>query len=127
MPQGRFVHRVARYAAGLGGNDELTTPSTFANDRTTRGANSAELRGGRGWDSSLLGVVLGAYVDLVRATGPSTSTAQKYDEGAIAARGQWYASKWFGVALEASYQRRVLALVDPTTGQPVRAASPSSA
>ncbi|MFO0593904.1 MAG: carbohydrate porin [Myxococcaceae bacterium] len=117
MPQGRFVHVWARYAAGLGVYDELTTPSTFANDRTTRGANSLRFAAAAGWDSSLLGVVLGAYVDLVRDAGPSTSTAQKYDEGAIAARGQWYASKWFGVALEASYQRRVYSLVDPTTGQ----------
>lgn len=31
-------------------------------------------------------------------------------------RGQWYANKYFGVAAEASYQRRIYALVDPVSG-----------
>ena len=117
LPNGRFVHVWARHALGLGVYDELTTPVTFANDRTTRGANSTRLATAAGWDSSSFGVLLGGYLDLVRDAGVSSSTAQKYDEGAIAARGQWYASRWFGLAVEASYQRRIYSLVDPATGQ----------
>ena len=59
---------------------------------------------------------MGGYVDLVRDAGVSAISAQKYDEGALVARGQWYATRYFGLAAEASYQRRVYSLVDPVTG-----------
>ncbi len=60
---------------------------------------------------------MGAYLDLVRDAGVSSVTSQKYDEGAAVARGQWAFNDWFGVAAEASVQRRVYGLVDPATGQ----------
>lgn len=116
LPDNRFLHLWVREAVGLGASDELTVPVTTANDRTTRGASSTRFALAGGWDTAQFGVLLGAYVDLVRDAGVAKVTAQKYDEGAISVRGQWYANKYFGVAAEASYQRRIYALVDPVSG-----------
>lgn len=116
LGEGRFMHVWARHAVGLATYDELTTPRTFANDKTTRGANATRFALAAGWDGAAFGVLAGAYVDLVRDAGVSQTTSQKYDEGSVSVRGQWYASKFFGLAAEASYQRRVYSLVDPATG-----------
>jgi maltoporin len=116
LPDNRYLHFWVRHAIGLGVYDELTTPSSTANDKTTQGANSTRVALAGGWDTAHVGLLLGAYVDLVRDAGLSTVTAQKYDEGAFSVRGQWYATKYFGLAAEASYQRRVYSLVDPATG-----------
>ena len=116
LPDNRFLHLWVREAVGLGASDELTVPVTTANDRTTRGASSTRFALAGGWDTAHFGVLLGAYVDLVRDAGVAKVTAQKYDEGALSVRGQWYANKYFGVAAEASYQRRIYALVDPVSG-----------
>ncbi|MHB8879494.1 MAG: carbohydrate porin [Myxococcaceae bacterium] len=115
-PGNRYAHLWVRQAAGLGVYDELTTPTTFANDRTTRGARSTRLAFSAGWDTPRFGVLAGGYLDLVRDAGVSSASAQKYDEGALVTRAQWYAAKHFGLAAEASYQRRVYSLVDPGTG-----------
>ena len=116
LPDNRYLHLWVRQAIGLGVYDELTTPLTTANDKTTRGASSTRVAIAGGWDTAQLGVLVGAYVDLVRDAGISKVSAQKYDEGAVSVRGQWYATKYFGLAAEASYQRRVYSLVDPATG-----------
>lgn len=116
LGQGRFLHLWARHAVGLASYDELTTPRTFANDKTTQGASSTRFALAGGFDGAQLGVLVGGYVDLVRDAGVSQTTSQKYDEGALSVRGQWYATKYFGLAAEASYQRRVYSLVDPATG-----------
>ena len=113
----RFAHVWFRHARGLAVYDELTAPTTFNNELTTQGANSTRLALAGGWDATHAGVMVGGYVDFVRDAGPSQATAQKYDEGALSVRGQWYATKLFGLALETSYQRRTYGLVDPATGQ----------
>ncbi|MFZ5443083.1 MAG: carbohydrate porin [Myxococcota bacterium] len=116
LGQGRFLHFWARHAVGLASYDELATPRTTANDKTTQGASSTRFAVAGGFDGPVVGVLLGGYVDLVRDAGVSRTTAQKYDEGALSVRAQWYATKFFGLAAEASYQRRVYSLVDPATG-----------
>lgn len=113
---GKFVHLWVRQAFGLAVYDELSSPTVFANDRTTQGARSTRLAISAGWDGGLFAVLVGGYVDLVRDAGVSPVSTQKYDEGALAVRGQWAPFELFGVALEASAQRRVYALVDPATG-----------
>lgn len=107
-----FAHVWARQTVGLATTDELTMPTTFNNQLTTVGARSTRLALAGGWDSSHLGLQLGGYLDLVRDASVSDTSAGKYDEGAVSARLQWYAAKYFGVAVEASMQRRVYALVD---------------
>ncbi len=113
----RFAHLWVRQATGLAAYDELAAPTSFANDLTTQGARSTRLALAAGWDGARGGVLVGAYLDLVRDAGVSAASTQKYDEGAVSVRGQWYATKYFGVAAEASWQRRVYALVDPQAGQ----------
>lgn len=113
----RFAHLWVRHARGLGVYDELATPVTTANDLTTQGAHSTRFALAGGWDTARLGVLVGGYVDLVRDAGVSQVSNQKYDEGALSVRGQWYATKYFGLAVEASYQRRTYALVDEATGR----------
>jgi maltoporin len=68
--------------------------------------------------------MVGAYMDLVRDAGVSQLSAQKYDEGAAVLRAQLSPHANFGVAAEASYQRRTYALLDEQgrlrTGQVVQ-------
>lgn len=113
----RFAHLWVRHARGLAAYDELQAPATFNNQLTTQGANTTRLALAGGWDTAHAGVMVGGYVDLVRDAGASQVSAQKYDEAAASVRGQWYATRFFGLALEASYQRRTYALVDDATGQ----------
>lgn len=115
-PGNRFAHLWVRQAVGLAVSDELTMPTVLANDRTTRGARATRLALCGGWDLARFGFLLGAYLDLVRDAGVSETSNQKYDEGALSARAQWYATKHFGLAVEASHQRRTYALVDTATG-----------
>jgi maltoporin len=112
----RFAHLWARQTWGLATTDELTMPTRFNNQLTTVGARSTRLALAGGWDATHLGVMVGGYLDLVRDAGISETSSGKYDEGALSARIQWYATRLFGVALEANVQRRVYALVDPNTG-----------
>jgi len=112
LPNKAFAHVWLRQAVGLATYDDLTTPATTANDRTTQGAHSTRLAFAAGWDGAMFGVLAGGYLDLVRDAGPAAVSSQKYDEGAIAVRGQWNAFKYFGVAVEASHQRRTYALLD---------------
>ncbi len=114
---GRFVHLWVRHATGIAVYDELGFPSSFANDLTTQGAHATRIAFAGGWDGAKLGVTLGSYLDWVRAAGIATVTSHKYDEGAIAARLQWYVIRYFGVAVEANVQRRVYALVDSDSGR----------
>ncbi len=116
-PGGRFAHLWVRQATGLATYDAFTTPVTVNNQRTTQGAHSTRLAFAGGWEGARLGLLLGGYLDLVRDAGVSQVTAEKYDEGAAVARGQWYWNKWFGLAAEASVQHRTYGLVDPSTGQ----------
>lgn len=113
----RFAHLWVRHARGLAAYDALEAPVTFNNALTTQGANSTRLALTGGWDTAHLGVLVGGYVDLMRDAGVSQVSAQKYDEGSVSVRGQWYATKYFGLAVEGSYQRRTYALVDEATGQ----------
>lgn len=112
----RFAHLWARQTWGLATTDELTMPTRFNNQLTTVGARSSRLALAGGWDASRIGVLVGGYLDLVRDAGVSETSSGKYDEGALSARMQWYATRLFGVAVEANVQRRVYALVDPNTG-----------
>ena len=116
LPGNRFAHLWVRQAFGLATYDELSVPTTFSNDYTTQGAHSTRFAFAGGWDTGTLGVLAGAYVDLVRDAGVSQQTAQKYDEGALSVRGQYQPFKYFGVAAEASVQHRTYGLVDPNTG-----------
>jgi maltoporin len=116
LPGNRFAHLWVRQAMGLATYDELSVPTTFANDHTTQGAHSTRLAFAGGWGTGIFGLLAGAYVDLVRDAGVSQQTAQKYDEGALTLRGQYQPLKYAGFAAEASVQRRVYGLVDPVTG-----------
>ncbi|MBM4780368.1 MAG: carbohydrate porin [Archangiaceae bacterium] len=108
----QFAHLWVRQTLGLATTDELTMPTRFNNQLTTRGARSTRLAMAGGWDATHVGIMLGGYLDFVRDAGISETSSGKYDEGALSARLQWYAAKYFGVAVEANVQRRVYALVD---------------
>ncbi len=109
---GRFLRVWARHAIGLAVYDPLSSPVTVANDRTTQGAHSTRVALALASDWGRFGLMAGAYFDLVRDAGVSQVSAQKYDEGAAVVRGQLSLHPNFGVATEASYQRRTYALLD---------------
>lgn len=115
-PNGKFAHLWVRQTVGLATYDELTMPTVLGNDLTSRGAHSTRLAIAGGWDMARVGFLVGAYLDAVRDAGVSNISNQKYDEGALSARMQWYATKYFGLAVEASHQRRTYSLVDAETG-----------
>jgi maltoporin len=110
----RFAHLWARQSFGLATVDLLATPMTFNNDLTTAGARSTRIALAGGWDATHLGLLVGGYLDLVRDAGVAQTGAAKYDEGALSARLQWYTTRYFGLAVESSVQRRTYALVDET-------------
>jgi maltoporin len=116
MPGGRYAHLWVREALGLAIYDELATVTSLALDHTTRGAQSTRVAFSGGFDHARFGLIVGAYADLVRGAGTSDVSTEKYDEGALVGRAQWYATKYFGLAAEASFQRRVYSLVNTQTG-----------
>jgi maltoporin len=109
------VNLFFRHARGVAAYDPLSTPSTFANDRTTSGSSETLVALGANYEVGSLGVMAGAYLRFFRDGDPSPTSTQKFDEGTVVVRPQVFLGEHFGIAVEGSVQARRLAVVDPAT------------
>jgi maltoporin len=110
-----FLSLVMRHARGLAAYDPLSTPDTFALDRTTDGASETRVVLSGNYEYGDFGVTGAGYLRWFRDAGPAKTTLAKYDEGIVAVRPQWYFAEHFGLALEGSYQARRYAMLAPNS------------
>jgi hypothetical protein len=116
-----FVQIFLRHAEGIAAYDPLATPLTFANNRTTRGSTETLLAVGANYEWGPFGVLFGGYMRAFRGGGVSATTSQKYDEGVLAIRPQFYLSEHWGIAAEGAFEAKRFAVLDPNTDQPLTA------
>ena len=116
-----FLQLFFRHARGVAAYDPLSAPQTFANDRTTSGSSETLVALGGNWERGMFGVLAGAYLRFFRDGDPSPTGTQKFDEGTAVLRPQLYFGEHWGLALDASYQQRRLAYLDPSTNAPLSA------
>ncbi len=115
------VNLFLRHARGVAAYDPLTVPTTFANDRTTRGSSETLIALGANYEKEMVGVLVGAYLRFFRDGDPSPTSTQKYDEGTVVVRPQVFIGDHWGVALEGSFQARRYAILDPSGSGPLTA------
>jgi len=109
-----FAHLFIRHARGIAAYDPLSSPTTFANDRTTGSANDTLIALGGNLESSLVGIQWGGYLRFFRDGSEGITSIQKFDEGTVVARPHLFFAEHWGLALEGSYQRRIYGSVDAT-------------
>jgi maltoporin len=110
-----YVALFLKHARGIAAYDPLSVPLTFAADRSVGNATESLIALGGNYERGAFGLVGGAYFRAFRDASATQTGTQKYDEGAVVLRPQAYISDHFGVALDASYQARRTAIVDPST------------
>ncbi len=104
----------ARYAHGLAAYDMLSVPDTFANDKTTRGANEFLIAASGNVQRGPFSVLAAGYFRYFTDASESPTSRQRYQEGTAVVRPHVFLGDYFGIAAEASYQARVYAFEDPT-------------
>ena len=104
----------ARYAHGLAAYDILAVPTTFANDRTTRGANEFLLAASGNVQRGPFSVMAAGYFRYFTDASEAATSRERYQEGTAVVRPHVFLGEYFGVAAEASYQARMYAYEDPT-------------
>lgn len=112
-----FIHLFARHARGIAAYDPLASPTTFANDMTTMGASDTLLATGGNLESEWVGVQWGAYLRMFRDASEGSTSRERYDEGSVVVRPNFFFTEHFGLSLEGSHQRRRYALADPDPTQ----------
>ncbi len=110
-----FIQVFARFAHGLAAYDPLSEPTTFAADRTTSGANEILVAIGGNYERGAFGLLYGGYFRYFTDGDPQPTSIQTYDEGTFDVRPQVFLGQHWGVAVDASYQARRYAELDPTT------------
>ncbi len=108
-----YVALFLKHARGIAAYDPLSVPLTFAGDRSVGDASESLVALGGNYERGAFGLVGGAYFRAFRDASANQTGTQKYDEGAIVLRPQAYITDHFGVALDASYQARRTAIIDP--------------
>ena len=104
----------ARYAHGLAAYDILAVPTTFANDRTTRGANEFLLAASGNVQRGPFSVMAAGYFRYFTDASEAATSRERYQEGTAVVRPHVFLGEYIGVAAEASYQARMYAYEDPT-------------
>ncbi|CAN5277905.1 hypothetical protein BH09MYX1_BH09MYX1_02860 [soil metagenome] len=104
-----------RFAHGLAAYDILAAPTTFANDRTTRGANEFLIAASGNVQRGPLSVMAAGYFRYFTDASEGSTSRQRYDEGTAVVRPHLFLGEYFGISAEASYQARIYAYEDPTT------------
>jgi maltoporin len=114
-----YVSLFLRHARGIAAYDPLAVPDSFANDKTTSGSSETTIALGANYEKDWFGLLVGGYMRFFRDGGVSPVSTQKYDEGTLVVRPQAFIWEKLGVALEASYQARRIAVVDPDSEGPL--------
>jgi maltoporin len=115
------VSLVMRHARGLAAYDPLSTPDTFANDRTTSGASETRVVLSGNVESGSFALLGAGYLRWFRDAGAAQTSLAKYDEGNVALRPQWSFAEHFGVSVEGSYQARRYQVLAPDGSGPLTA------
>jgi maltoporin len=110
-----------RHARGLAVYDPLASPTTFANDKTTRGAHETLFALAGNFEERYFGIQWGSYLRFLRSATESGTSFDRYDEGIVVVRPQWYVTDHVGIAVEGSYQARRYGLLDVVTEGPLSA------
>jgi hypothetical protein len=109
------VNLFARYAHGLAAYDMLAVPTTFANNRTTGDSQEFLVAAGGNFEKDWFGILGGAYFRYFSDGSEAGTSMQRYSEGVVDVRPQVYLGRYFGVALDASYEARQYAYPDPNS------------
>jgi len=110
-----------RHARGLAVYDPLSSPTTLANDKTTKGAHETLFAVAGNFEEPSFGILWGSYLRFVRGATESATSLDRYDEGILVVRPQWYVTDHIGIAVEGSYQARRYGLLDVQTDGPLSA------
>ena len=95
------------HACGLAVYDPLSSPTTLANDKTTKGAHETLFALAGNFEEPSFGILWGSYLRFVRGATESATSLDRYDEGILVVRPQWYVTDHIGIAVEGSYQARM--------------------
>ncbi len=107
-----FAHLFFRHARGIAVYDPLAVPQTFANDRTVSGASETLVALAGNYETGMLGLQWGGYLRFFRDGSDAPLSKDKFDEGSLVLRPNFFIGEHFGVAVEGSYQMRRYALSD---------------
>jgi maltoporin len=110
-----------RHARGLAIHDPLASPTTLANDKTSRGAHETLFALAGNFEERSFGIQWGSYLRFLRGATESGTSLDRYDEGIVVVRPQWYVTDHVGIAVEGSYQARRYGLLDVATDGPLSA------
>jgi hypothetical protein len=110
-----------RHARGLAVYDPLSSPTTLSNDKTTKGAHETLFALAGNFEERSFGVLWGSYVRFVRGATEAATSLDRYDEGILVVRPQWYVTDHVGIALEGSYQARRYGVLDVQSDGPLSA------
>ena len=118
-----FASLFVRHASGLATYDPLSYPLTFNNKKTTSGASENLIAASVNYEKGPLALLAAGYLRFVRDAGDAPSSYQKYDEGIVIARPQFFFTDNVAVAVEGSYQARRYAgpQLNSTDGSPLTA------
>ena len=108
-----------RHARGLAVYDPLSSPASLANDRTSSGAHETLFALAGNFEERSFGVLWGSYLRFLRGATESPTSLDRYDEGILSVRPQWYVTDHVGIAVEGSYQARRYGLLDPAANGPL--------
>ncbi len=108
------VNLWARFAHGLAAYDILAVPTSFANDKTTKGANEFLVAASGNVQRGPLSVMAAGYFRYFTDASEAPTSRQRYQEGTVVVRPHVFLGDYFGIAAEASYQARMYAFEDPT-------------
>ena len=116
-----YASLVMRHARGIAAYDPLAVPITFALDRTVSGSSETQIALSGNYENDYVGVTGAAYMRFFRDGGPSDTSIQKYDEGALVVRPSVFLGDYFGVSVEGSYQQRRIAITQGDADGPLSA------
>jgi maltoporin len=114
-----YVSLFFRHARGLAVYDPLASPTTLANDRTTRGAHETLFALAGNFDERSFGIMWASYLRFLRTAGAAPTSLDRYDEGIIMVRPHWYVTDHIGIAVEGSYQARRYGILDAASDDPL--------
>jgi maltoporin len=107
-----FLNLWVRHARGIAVYDPLSVPQTFANDYTTSGAHETLVAMSGNYEVGPLGLMWAGYLRSVRDASEAELSRDKYDEGTLVLRPNFFLGNHWGVSVEGSYQLRRYALIN---------------
>ena len=114
---GSFANLFVRYAGGLAAYGDLTAPSVLDPMRRALGARELLLALSANWEQRFVGTMLSGYLRSFSSAAGGATDPASYLEGIVAVRPHLYATRYFHLAAEISYQARQYGGFDPLAGR----------